>query len=310
MKDPIFQLPPIDRGPEYDVLNLSAGPVNWGMSAFKIDDLRNDTDSGEGIIIGVVDTGCGEHPLLGNVIAKKDCTRSNNGPNDANGHGTHCAGTISATDPNIGVATKCKLVVGKGLGNSGSGSMRDLIDAMDWCASQGAEIISCSWGGGGLDQFTQDALKRYDAAGIWPVFAGGNSGLTPQTDAPGVSMFAFNVAALQQNMTRASFSSTGEKIDTSGPGVDIVSCRPGGGYATMSGTSMATPFIAGMLGCYRAGLKKRKRSIPNVAGLRHLLAQRSTDIGQQGDDRLTGPGWATPLLLALDLVPDPPKPGT
>jgi subtilisin family serine protease len=91
--------------------------------------------------------------------------------------------------------------------------------------------------------------------------------------------------------------------------VDIWSARPGGGYQSMSGTSMATPIVAGLLGLYRASLKQAGLPIPTIYELREQLFSDSTDTHTPGDDRRTGPGWVTPILLALNLTPDPPRIG-
>lgn len=304
-----FGIPPdLVIGPEADFLPL-ADEANWGMEKFQIKYLREVTD-GKGIIIGIIDTGVDrEHPLLSNCIDAKDFTGSRYGAEDKNGHGTHCTGTVGAVEPRIGVAFGCKTVHGKGLGDSGSGSTRALIQAMDWCVyDKGAEVISNSWGSSSESKDTTKKLKEYAEKGIWPIFAAGNSGAgTPDVDWPGRSEHCIDVAALALNLSPASFTSAGAKIDTSGPGVNIWSCRPGGGFQQMSGTSMATPFVAGLLGLYRTALKIKGLPIPTVYQLREQLFKRSTDTHEPGDDRRTGPGWVTPLLLALDLtVPDPP----
>ena len=303
--EPIYGLPPIDRGPEYDVIPL-AGEVNWGMDKFAVDLLRRVTD-GSGIKIGIVDTGVDRgHPLLQNVADARDFTGSGSGPNDRHGHGTHCSGTVGATDGRIGVAPGATLYHGKGLGDSGSGGS-GLIAAIDWCIQQGCTVVSNSWGGGGQSQAWEARFREWADAGIWLIFAGGNSGPnTPDSDWPGRSMNLINVAALNPDLSPASFSSAGDKLDTSGPGVNIISCRPGGGFATMSGTSMATPFIAGLLGLYRRALELKGLPIPKVPELRQKLFSRSTDTHTPGDDRRTGPGFLTPVLLELDLTPLPP----
>lgn len=307
-KAPVVGLPPVFVHEYAKALPL-AGEVNWGMVAFAIDQLRSVSD-GTGVKIGIVDTGVDrDHPLLRDkVVDAKDFTGSSSGYNDRNGHGTHCTATVGGADPRIGVATGSPLYHGKGLNDRGSGG-EGLIDANDWCFEQGCEITSNSWGGGTDDDWIR-RFKVWAEKGYWPIFAGGNSGPnTPNADEPGVSEHLINVAALSSNFAPASFSSAGEKLDTSGPGVDIWSAKPGGGYARMSGTSMATPFVAGMLGLYRAGLKKRGMKIPNVYELRDLLFRSSTDTHTPGDDRRTGPGWITPMLLSLNLNPDPPKVG-
>lgn len=305
-----YRIPPdLVFGPTADVLPL-AGEVNWGMDVFGVDTLRSLVPAQPGVKLGVVDTGVdATHPLLVNLKGAKDFTGSRYGAQDRHGHGTHCTGTVGGNDPRIGVAAGFDLYHGKGLGDTGSGGS-GLISAIGYCIEQGCEVVSNSWGGGGQNASWERQFKEWAEAGVWLIFAGGNSGGgTSNTDWPGRSEHLLNVAALKPDLTPASFSSAGDKIDTSGPGVDIWSAKPGGGYQQMSGTSMATPFVAGLLGVFRAGLKASGQRIPTIYELRELLFSRSTDTHTPGDDRRTGPGWVTPLLLALNLTPDPPPVG-
>lgn len=143
-------------------------------------------------------------------------------------------------------------------------------------------------------------------AGVIIVAAAGNSGPgTVDADYPGRYQHVIDVAALNPDLSPASFTNSGDKLDTSGPGVNIWSARPGGGFAQMSGTSMATPFIAGLLARYFGCLLAAGMPLPNVYDLRKLLFSRSTDTHTPGDDRRTGPGWLTPMLLSLNLTPNP-----
>ena len=308
--EPIYGLPPVFRGPSANALPL-AGEVNWGMGVFGVETLRAAT-AGLRVKLGVVDTGVDRtHPLLASVRDAKDFTGSASGAQDRNGHGTHVTATVGGIDPRIGVAAGYDLYHGKGLGDSGSGGS-GLMGAIEWCLGEGCEVVSNSWGGGGQSADWEARFKEWaeHPSHPWLVFAGGNSGPnTPDSDWPGRSQHLLNVAALNIDLTPASFSSAGDKLDTSGPGVNIWSAKPGGGFQQMSGTSMATPFVAGLLGLYRAGLRAAGRPIPTVYELRDLLMSDSTDIGPPGDDRRTGPGWVTPLLLALNLTPDPPRAG-
>lgn len=301
-----FHIPPdLIRGPEMDFIAL-AGEVNWGIETLHVNLLRDSFD-GAGVIAGIVDTGVDRtHPLLSNCVSAKDFTGSPVGDRDRNEHGTHCTGTVGATDQRIGIANGCKTVHGKALGDGGSGAGTWIRDAMQWCFDQGATIISMSLGSSSEDTTITAKMRTLSEQGAWIVCAAGNSGgNTPNVDWPGRSPYGISVAAIDSALKPASFSSAGAKIDTSGPGVNIWSTRPGGGFRQMSGTSMATPFIAGLLTCYRSGLVKLGLPIPKVEELRELLFKRSTDTHTPGDDNRTGPGWLSPILLNLNLTPDP-----
>lgn len=300
MDRPIFTIPPdLDRGPASAVLP-SAGEINWGMVVLGIEALRKVT-RGNGLVMGVVDTGCNQHPDLAGVLMESRSFVGESG-RDGNGHGTHVSGTIGATDERIGVGQEFKLYHGQGLSTGGSGGGQQIANAMRWTADKGAEIISMSLGSSGPDPTIQRACDELAGAGIWIVAAAGNSGGgTPDVDFPGRFPSVISVAALDQNLRAASFTNRGAKIDTGGPGVGIWSTSNRGAYQMMSGTSMATPWVAGCLGLYRAALKLKGMRIPSTAEVRQLLMSRSTDVGDDGDDLRTGPGWVNPLLLSLTL---------
>lgn len=301
-----FGIPPdLIRGPSADVL-AQAGEANWGISRFNVAALRVAGDNGKGVTVGIVDTGCGTHPELPGVVIR-DFTGSPSGGNDRNGHGTHVTGTVGSRNPQIGMAPAATLLHGKGLSDGGSGSGQWIASAIQWCRSQKADIISMSLGSSSPDNYILGAMRECAQTGIWIVAAAGNSGGgTPNVDWPGRSEDCISVAAMQNETSPAPFSSAGEKIDTAFAGTQIWSCRPGGGYQQMSGTSMATPGVAGVLALLRAAMKKNGQPIPTVYQLREHLFSKSVDAHTPGDDNRTGPGWISAVLLEFSLTADPP----
>jgi len=190
-----------------------------------------------------------------------DFANDDNDPFDDFGHGTHVAGTIGAvTDNGLGVAGvswRVSLVAVKFLDSGGSGTTADAIAAIDYATLIGASIMNNSWGGGAFSQALLDAINRAAAADILFVVAAGNNGsdndLFPRYpsgyDAPNVVA----VAATDRNDRLAAFSNYGlTSVDLGGPGVAILSTLPGGNYGTLSGTSMASPHVAGAAALLRA----------------------------------------------------------
>jgi thermitase len=173
---------------------------------------------------------------------------------DDNGHGTHCAGIIGATGNNgngvTGVNWRVRIMPLKFMNSAGSGYVSDAAEAIWYAKLNGADIASNSYGGTGYSQTLKDAI---DGTGIVMVCAAGNSGsnndLTPIYPASYSSQNIIAVAATGRTDALASFSNYGaSSVDVAAPGVEIFSTYPGGGYAWMSGTSMATPQVAGIAG--------------------------------------------------------------
>jgi subtilisin family serine protease len=225
------------------------------------------------VVVAVIDTGVDyNHPdLAANILRDNsgkvvgyDYVNMDDDPMDDFGHGTHCAGTIGAVGNNgIGVAGVCwnvKIMPLKFLGASGSGNTSDAVSCIDFAISHGAHILSNSWGGGGFSQLLLDAIRRAEKAGILFVAAAGNGamdidqgGFYPAGYARDASN-VISVAATDAYDVLASFSNYGPRTcDVAAPGVSIYSTVPSGscplcsssGYAYMSGTSMATPHVAG-----------------------------------------------------------------
>ncbi len=178
-------------------------------------------------------------------------------PMDDNQHGTHTAGTIGAVGNNgvgvVGVAWNVKILACKFLSAAGSGSIADATECMQYTTSKGVRLTSNSWGGGGFSQSFQDALTAAENAGILFIAAAGNA----SSDNDAVANYPSNypnanviaVAATDHNDALASFSSYGATtVDVAAPGVNTLSTVPVsmGSYASLSGTSMATPHVSGL----------------------------------------------------------------
>jgi large repetitive protein len=184
-----------------------------------------------------------------------DFANNDNDSTDDNGHGTHCAGTIGGVGNNgvgvVGVNWRVKLVGLKFLAANGSGSTSRAIMAVDYCRRNGIKISNNSWGGGGYSQALYDSINTARTAiGHLFVAAAGNAGTnndtTPFYPASYTLDNVISVASIDRTDVRSNFSNYGlTSVDLGAPGSSIFSTYPGSAYATMSGTSMATPHVAG-----------------------------------------------------------------
>jgi subtilisin family serine protease len=190
-------------------------------------------------------------------------------PLDDNRHGSHCAGTIAGRGNNTrgvaGVNWRAKLVACKFLSAAGSGATADAVECMDYLhglrtrTANPVNVIasSNSWGGGTFSQALQDSIARHLEAGILFIAAAGNSSANNDvtnnypSNYPLPNIIA--VAAIDRSNTLASFSSYGRRrVHVGAPGVDILSTVLGQDYALLSGTSMATPHVSGLVGLLKA----------------------------------------------------------
>jgi subtilisin len=298
---PIFTLPPF----EVKAYPLAAGQkIDWGLELFGVPELWKH-DRGEDDKIAVLDTGCAlQHPDLEPAVDEaKDFTGSPAGPHDVNGHGTHCAGTIGARDNTegvVGVAPKCRLLIGKVLGDGGTGNSRDIAKGIVWAVEKGATIISMSLGSPVPDRRIKEAVDHALSRGVVVIAAAGNEGPGPDTSGyPASWEGVVSVGAVDRGRKLARFSSRG-KVDICAPGDDILSCYPPRGLAVLSGTSMATPFVAGVV----ALIKGQKG--PGIV-LERLKAT-ATDAGLPGRDSAYGWGLIDPAKLAAGAAEIPPPP--
>ncbi len=206
--------------------------------------------AGEGVKVAVVDTGidCTHPDLACDFKAGTSIVAPGSEPMDDNQHGSHVAGTIAGRGVQgvYGVAPRATLMPVKVLNAQGEGALSDIIAGIDWAAAHGAQVINMSLGGPVQSPALERAVRRALAKGVVVVCAAGNSGPGDDTvgypaGEPGV----IAVAASDRADAVADFSSRGPQVAFIAPGVDILSTVPGG-YAVLSGTSMASPHVAGL----------------------------------------------------------------
>lgn len=177
-------------------------------------------------------------------------------PMDGHGHGTHCSGVIGASHDGqgiVGVMANVKIIPIKFLSDEGSGETIDAISAIDYAIKRGANVMSNSWGGGDFEQSLYDAIKAANDKGITFVAAAGNeysnNDTTPAYPASYDLPNVVSVGAFTSSGSKASFSNYGIKtVHVFAPGSNIYSTVNGGTYQSMSGTSMATPHVSGIVG--------------------------------------------------------------
>ncbi len=216
-------------------------------------------ETGDGVVIAVLDTGIAEHDDLENVVDRQDFTGEGDG--DEHGHGTHVASTAAGSGAASagtyrGVADGADLMDVKVLDRTGAGHMSDAIAGMEYATGNGADILSLSIGASipcdGNDAMSL-AADTVVERGVVVVAAAGNSGPAAGTiTSPGCAENVITVGAVDATDSTAAFSSRGPtadgraKPDVVAPGVLIGAASNDGGYTTKSGTSMATPHVAGV----------------------------------------------------------------
>lgn len=289
--------------------------VDWGLSLLGVPDSWAETQ-GEGVRVAVLDTGAHlTHPDLQDAIADAaDFTYSRYGPQDRNGHGTHCSGIVAARKNGegcVGVAPKASLLVGKVLGDDGSGRSDWIIRGIQWAVDRRADIISMSLGSPSPDPMIRRAIQDAVTAGKIVVVAAGNSGPSPDTvDYPGAWPECIAIGSMNRDGQVSRYSSRGKEVCVVAPGEQITSCWIKTPLAMLSGTSMATPFVAGVVALMIATQRKTTGSTPlTQEAVRKQLQQTASDLDSGGFDPNAGWGLVDlKKLLAGFVPPMPPVP--
>lgn len=274
---------------------------------------------GEGEIVGVIDTGIDDdHPdLAGQVIGRRDYVLDTPDKTAWHGHGTHVAGTIAASGALKGIAPKAKLWDYRVLDARGYGEETTVAKAVMDAVADGCTIINMSLGSPNDVQVLHDAIRYAVEHGVLVVAAVGNEGANT-VSYPGYYAEVVGAGAvfwLKDSTTgrpiivRSMFSTTNPEVDLCAPGENVLSCAPGGGYAYKSGTSMATPHVAGFtaLLAQRGRARLGRRMAENA--LWEATKTSTVDVMMAGIDAQTGAGFLTaypsmPIRRRIQLTKD------
>jgi len=275
----------------------------WGVERVKAELVWHSGNTADPIKVGIIDTGISNtHPdLLANVKGGVNTINPRRNWNDDNGHGSHVAGIVAAIDNDIGVigvGPAADLYAIKVLGASGSGYLSDVIEGIQWAIANNMQVVNMSLGTASDIQSFHDAVIAAKNAGIVVVAAAGNSGSSTDSSSTVIYPAAYSeviaVSATDNTDNLASWSSRGPEVDLAAPGVSIYSTYKGTGYATLSGTSMASPHVAGSaalvlntsVGSYDANANGKW----DPDEVQKKLQDRATDLGALGPDNLYGWG--------------------
>ncbi|MFC8248120.1 S8 family peptidase [Streptomyces chartreusis] len=270
-------------------------PPSWGLDRIDQANLPLDKSytwpesAGAGVTVYVIDTGIriSHKDFGGRASYGWDFVGNDRSAGDGNGHGTHVAGTIAGKQ--YGVAKKAKVVAVRVLDDAGGGTTAQVIAGIDWVTKHAKKpaVANVSLGGNRNAQLDA-AVRNSVAAGVTYTVAAGNDGLPAGLYSPAAVREAITVGATDRKDARAGFSNTGPVLDVFAPGVSITSASYASdtGRATFSGTSMASPHVAGVAALYLADHPKASPAQVSKA----LVAQAASG-------KVSGRGLGSPNKL-------------
>jgi len=283
---------------------------HWGMGLAAIQNVWTIT-KGEGIRVAILDTGISDHTDLITAWKKDNAINCSSDPtweDKVSGHGTHVAGIIAGSDNDfgvVGVAPNCEIIPIKVLDDSGAGNYEAIEKGLRNAINMNVDIINMSLGSSVTPpESLHNLIREAVAQGIVIVAAAGNDSHAVNYPARYDEVIA--VAALDQSGCLATFTSKDETIDIVAPGVDIYSTYLRNEYCKMSGTSQASPFVAGICALIKSALKKQNL-LPEfgnqfcqadmMVALKNISSLETAHV-QPGDEKNWGPG--IPKLANVD----------
>lgn len=285
----------------------------WGLEAIRAPQGWELAKGSSSVTIAIVDSGVDLlHPdLADKIVPGRDFVNGDSDPQDDYGHGTHVAGIAAASTNNgIGVAGtswRARVMPVKVLNAVGVGSYSDVASGILWAVDHGAQVINLSLGGSTPSSVLEGAVYYAHTNGVVLVAAAGNSG-SGSILYPARLPDVIAVGATDSADTRAAFSNYGPELSVMAPGVSILSTGLGGAYVYDSGTSMSTPFVAGLAAIL---IGEVPSASPNK--IRRLIESTALDLGEPGRDDFTGRGLiqvdaAIAKAISLPPVIETPEP--
>lgn len=227
----------------------SAQLIGWQVKEFNIESKWSQSQ-GENVKIGIIDTGCDFNhiDIKDNIIDGINIIDPSKDPMDDNGHGSHVAGTVAASNNGlgiVGIAPKAKIAPIKVLNGNGAGTNPDIAKGIVWAADNTMDIVTMSLGSEYPSKEIENAIIYAKSKNLIVFCAAGNSGIESEIMYPARYENTISIGAINRQLDICEFSCCGDELDFVAPGFEIISCIPNNSYAIMSGTSMATPYAVG-----------------------------------------------------------------
>ncbi|MFQ3543439.1 S8 family serine peptidase [Halobacillus rhizosphaerae] len=249
---------------------------SWGIEALNIPQVWNKT-KGEGVKIATIDTGIDEsHPDLKSFKLGINMFTKTKDVSDLYGHGSHVAGLL--VGEKTGIAPEAELYVAKVLDDNGNGSMASILDGITFAINFKIDVLCMSLGiRKGLPNILLERIMRAYEKGITIVCATGNSGIN-EVEYPAHLKEVIGVGGVGEDMRRTNFTNHGEGLDVLAPSTNIISTYKDNNYAIMSGTSMASPFVAGQIALLISYYRKQGIELSPI-DIKKFIELSKTDSG-------------------------------